>query len=360
MTATSPGSGFADQSPPVAHGAGGEQAADGSRRPPGTGGWLGRRGGPLSTSPGGPGSPKKRAKAQRPAWDEEPTALESTGKVLVLGLIILAVLLPLYTVVLTSVSTDATINEAGGMVLIPGELTLSAYSAILSGGVVTKSILVSVGVTAAGTLLSTVVSVMAAYGLSRTDSLLHRPILFLFIITMFFSAGMIPTYLVVSGLGLIDSYLALILPGAVSAFNILILRAFFMGIDNGILEAARIDGAGEFRILTTIVLPMSTAVIAVVALFYGVGYWNAFFNAMLYLQDSGKWPLQMVLRSYVLEGVELPGSELTPAGVGSAQQPSSLAVKMAIVVFALVPILMVYPFVQKHFTKGVIFGAIKG
>ena len=105
---------------------------------------------------------------------------------------------------------------------------------------------------------------------------------------------------------------------------------------------------------------MSTAVIAVVALFYGVGYWNAFFSAMLYLQDSGKWPLQMVLRSYVLEGVELPGSELTPAGVGSAQRPSSLAVKMAIVVFALVPILMVYPFVQKHFTKGVIFGAIKG
>ncbi|PMC74322.1 carbohydrate ABC transporter permease [Brachybacterium sp. UMB0905] len=316
---------------------------------------------PLAQEPDGPTRTlRPRRSSRRPVWDEGPGPLESIGRVLVLTGIVAAVLLPLYTVVLTSLSTDATINRAGGMVLIPGELTLSAYSSILSGGVVTRSILVSIGVTTVGTILSTTVSVLAAYGLSRTTSLLHRPILFLFIITMFFSAGMIPTYLVVSNLGLIDSYLALILPGAVSAFNILILRAFFMGIDQGILEAARIDGAGEFRILTGIVLPMSTAVIAVVALFYGVGYWNAFFNAMLYLQDSAKWPLQMVLRSYVLEGVELPGSELTPAGVAGSQPPASLAVKMAIVVMALVPILLVYPFVQRHFTKGVIFGAIKG
>lgn len=345
MSVNASGTGVSDQNVPTA------QQAHGGHRRPGKGGWLGRLGGPLNR----PGTPPRR-----PAWAEEPTAIEKVGKALALALIVLVVLLPLYTVVLTSISSDATINAAGGMVLLPGEITFAAYSAILSGGVVTRSILVSIGVTAVGTILSTVVSVMAAYGLSRTNSLMHRPILFLFIITMFFSAGMIPTYLVVSELGLIDSYLALILPGAVSAFNILILRAFFMGIDPGILEAARIDGAGEFRILGTIVLPMSTAVIAVVALFYGVGYWNAFFNAMLYLQDSAKWPLQMVLRSYVLEGVELPGSELAPAGVGSSQPPASLAVKMAIVVFALVPILLVYPFVQRHFTKGVIFGAIKG
>lgn len=345
MSTSAPGSGIADQTVPAT------QSALGEPRPEGSGGWLGRLGGPLRRAHGS---------NQRPAWAEKPTVLEKAGKALALSLIVLIVLLPLYTVVLTSLSSDATITEAGGMVLVPGELTLSAYSAILSGGVVTRSILVSVGVTAAGTLLSTAVSVLAAYGLSRTDSLLHRPILFLFLVTMFFSAGMIPTYLVVSELGLIDTYLSLILPGAVSAFNILILRAFFMGIDTGILEAARIDGAGEFRILGTIVLPMSTAVVAVVALFYGVGYWNAFFNAMLYLQDSAKWPLQMVLRSYVLEGVELPGSELTPAGVAGARPPASLALKMAIVVFALVPILLVYPFVQRHFTKGVIFGAIKG
>ncbi|MGP5292160.1 carbohydrate ABC transporter permease [Brachybacterium tyrofermentans] len=302
----------------------------------------------------------RRRRSTRPIWAEQATLIERIGKVLLLTMIVLAVALPLYTVVLTSLSTEASISAAGGMVLVPGELTANAYSAILSGGIVTRSILVSIGVTIVGTALSTGVSVLAAFGLSRTDSVLHRPILFLFLITMFFSAGMIPTYLVVSKLGLIDSYWSLILPGAVSAFNVLILRAFFMGIDKGILEAARIDGAGEFRVLGTIVLPMSTAVIAVVALFYGVGYWNAFFNAMLYLQDSAKWPLQMVLRSYVLEGVELPGSELTPAGVAGSTAPSSLAIKMAIVVFALVPILMVYPFIQKHFTKGVIFGAVKG
>jgi len=345
MSVNAPGSGVSDQAVSTAR-----RARRGTREP-GTGGWLGRSGGPRN---------RPKASHQRPAWAEAPTLVERIGKGLALAGIVLVVLLPLYTVVLTSVSSDATINAAGGMVLIPGEITFSAYSAILSGGVVTRSILVSIGVTAVGTALSTVVSVLAAYGLSRTSTLLHRPILFLFIITMFFSAGMIPTYLVVSGLGLIDSYLALILPGAVSAFNILILRAFFMGVDNNILEAARIDGAGEFRILGRIILPMSTAVIAVIALFYGVGYWNAFFNAMLYLQDSAKWPLQMVLRSYVLEGVELPGSARTPAGVGSSQPAASLAVKMAIVVFALVPILLVYPFVQRHFTKGVIFGAIKG
>lgn len=335
MSAGATGTGMPDRELPLAHGA---RDARGARR-----------------------GPTARIRNRRPAWDEEPGVLGRLGKGLVLALMVLIVLLPLYTVVLTSLSTERTINEAGGsMVIVPGELTFAAYTTILSGGIVTRSILVSVGVTVVGTALSTAISVMAAYGLSRTSSLLHRPILFVFLITMFFSAGMIPTYLVVSGLGLIDSYWSLILPGMVSAFNVLILRSFFMGIDQGILEAARIDGAGEFRILATIVLPMSTAVVAVVALFYGVGYWNAFFNAMLYLQDSGKWPLQMVLRSYVLEGVQLPGSELTPAGVSGSAPPSSLAIKMAIVVLALVPILLVYPFVQKHFTKGVIFGAIKG
>ncbi|MDO5661525.1 MAG: carbohydrate ABC transporter permease [Brachybacterium sp.] len=312
-----------------------------------------------------PELPEKRSRlarrgSRRPAWEEPPSIATQITKAATLVIICAIVLIPLYTVVLTSISTESTINAAGGMVLIPGEITFSAYSAILSGGVVTRAVLVSIGVTLTGTFVSTVVSVLAAYGLSRTDSVLHRPLLMLFIITMFFTAGLIPTYLVVSSLGLINSYWALILPGAVSAFNVIIIRAFFMNIDKSIIEAARIDGASEFRILQRIVLPMSTAVIAVVALFYGVGYWNNFFNAMLYLPDSSRWPLQMVLRSYVLEGVRLPGSEMRPAGIEGAAPPASLAVQMAIVVMALVPILMVYPFIQRHFTKGVIFGAIKG
>lgn len=302
----------------------------------------------------------RRRRSGRNSWEARPGAAELAGKALILAAIALLVLGPLYTVVLTSLSSEATINETGGMVLVPGELTLSAYRTILAGGVVTRAALVSIGVTAVGTLISTVISAMAAYGLSRTTSVAHRPILMVFIVTLFFSAGLIPTYLVVSHLGLIDSWWALVLPGAVSAFNVLILRSFFMGIDVAIIDAARIDGADDFRIFARIVLPMSTAVLAVVALFYGVGYWNSFFNALLYLQDSAKWPLQLVLRSYVLEGVELPGSALAPAGVTDSAAPASLAVKMAIVVLALVPVLLVYPFIQRHFTKGVLIGAIKG
>ena len=301
--------------------------------------------------------PKRRS--ERAAWDEEPSLFGKLGKGTLLVLIVLAVLFPLWMVVITSMSTNATVTDAGGMVVVPRGLTLSAYRQILSGGIVTQATLVSTFVTVVGTVLSTVVSILAAYGLSRPSSLWHRPIFFLFIVTMFFGAGMIPTYLLVSGLGLIDSLWALILPGAVSAFNVLLLRNFFMQIEPAIIEAARIDGAGEWRILGQIVLPMSKAVIAVVALFYGVGYWNAFFNAMLYINDNTKWPLQLVLRSYVLQGATLPGSGTGQVDVIEGAV-TGLPVKMAVVVLAMIPILLVYPFVQRHFTKGVIFGAVKG
>ncbi|WP_136518889.1 MULTISPECIES: carbohydrate ABC transporter permease [Cellulomonas] len=304
-------------------------------------------------------TPRRRRSKHRAAWEEPPSVAGQTVKVVVLAAVVLAIVFPLWTVVITSLSTQAETIRAGGLVVVPGELTLGAYTQILSGGIVTRAALVSTGITAVGTVISTVVSVLAAFGLSRPSSLWHRPILFVFLITMFFGAGMIPTYLLVSSLGLIDSYWALILPGAVSAFNVLILRNFFMGIDQGILDAARIDGAGDWRILGRIVLPMSKAVTAVVALFYGVGYWNAFFNAILYINDNAKWPLQLVLRSYVLQGVTLPGSGVGQVDVASGQV-TGLPVQMAVVVLAIVPILLVYPFVQRHFTKGVITGAIKG
>lgn len=302
---------------------------------------------------------RKRRSKNRPVWEERPTRLGAAGKFLVLAFVVLAVLFPLYTVVLTSFSTTAETTRVGGLVILPGELTLNAYKVILSGGVVTRAALVSTGVTAVGTVLSLIVSVMAAYGLSRPRSFGHRPILFVFLMTMFFGAGIIPSYLLVSSLGLIDSYWALILPGVVSAFNVLILRNFFMGIDQAIIDAARVDGAGDWRILAQIVLPMSKAAVAVVALFYGVGYWNSFFNAILYINDNAKWPLQLVLRSYVLQGVTLPGSGTGPTTVATGAV-TGLPIQMAIMVLAVVPVLMVYPLVQRHFTKGVIFGAIKG
>jgi putative aldouronate transport system permease protein len=310
-------------------------------------------------SPTGKPVPRRRRSKHRPAWEEEPSRLGRAGKAAVLTFVVLAVVFPLYTVLLTSFSTPAESLHSGGLVIVPGELTLNAYTQILSGGVVTRSVLVSVGVTAVGTLLSTTVSVLAAYGLSRPRSFAHRPILFIFLMTMFFGAGLIPTYLLVSSLGLINSYWALILPGSVSAFNVVILRSFFMGIDPAVLDAARIDGAGDWRILGSIVLPMSRAAIAVIALFYGVGYWNAFFNAILYINDNAKWPLQLVLRSYVLQGVTLPGASSGAANVTQVAV-SPLPLQMAVMILAVIPILMVYPFVQRHFTKGVIFGAVKG
>ncbi|GAA4416129.1 carbohydrate ABC transporter permease [Georgenia halophila] len=321
----------------------------------------------LATPPALAGAPRensqlrrrRRRSKHRPVWEEDPTVAGQTAKAVTLAVIVLVVLFPLYTIVLTSVSTQQTITEAGGLVVVPGEVTLAAYQQILAGGIVTRAALVSIGVTAVGTVLSTTISVMCAYGLSRPHSFGHRPILFVLLVTMFFGAGIIPSYLVVSNLGLINSYWSLILPTAVSAFNVLILRNFFMGIDQGILDAARIDGASEWRILGAIVLPMSKAVTAVVALFYGVGYWNAFFNAMLYINDNTRWPLQLVLRSYVLQGQTLPGSGTGQVDVATGAV-TGLPVKMAVMVLAVLPVLAVYPFVQRHFTKGVIFGAIKG
>ncbi|WP_163542551.1 carbohydrate ABC transporter permease [Occultella kanbiaonis] len=305
----------------------------------------------------GPG--RRRRHPDRPPYEAEPGPVAKTAKTTALTLIVLAVLVPLWTVVVTSLSTQAAINDAGGLVLVPGELTFKAYTDIIAGGVVTRAVGVSVFVTAVGTALSLAVAILTAYGLSRPGSLGHRPILFMLLITMFFGAGMIPTYLVVAGLGLIDSLWALILPTAVSAFNILIMRNFFMNIDRGILDSARIDGASEWRILGQIVLPLSKAVIAVVGLFYGVAYWNAFFNAVLYINDSAKWPLQLVLRSYVLQGQAVPGTTFDPSSLDGGQT-AGLAIQMAVVVLAMVPVLIVYPFVQRHFSSGVMIGAIKG
>jgi putative aldouronate transport system permease protein len=298
---------------------------------------------------------KLRRDSRRPIWDEEPSAAGQAGKGLVMAVICVVILVPLYTIVLTSFSAAKTVTQAGGLVLIPGELSLEAYRQVLAGGVVTRAVGVSVGITVVGTLISMVVSVLGAYGLAKPGTFGHRTILFMILATMFFGAGMIPTYLLVSTLGLIDSYWSLILPVAVSAFNVILLRGFFMGLDQEVLHSARIDGAGEWRVLWSIVLPMSKAVTAVIALFYAVGYWNAFFQATLYINSSEKFPLQVVLRSYVLRGQSVPG-QVDVVG----EHVANLSVQMAVVVIALVPILMIYPFVQRHFTTGVMLGAVKG
>jgi putative aldouronate transport system permease protein len=295
---------------------------------------------------------------------EEPGPVSKVGKAALLIGIALLVLIPTYVIVLTSLSSTATVTEAGGMVVIPGELTLDAYVRIFSGGIVTRAVAVSTGVTLVGTAISLTVTILGAYGLSRPGSLLHRPLLIFVLITFVIVPGIIPTYLVVSQLGLIDSYWSLILPSAVNAFNLVVMRAFFMNIPRELIDSARIDGASEFGVLGRIVMPLSKAVIAVVGLFYAVAYWNAFFNALLYIKDSNKWPVQLVLRQYVVQGSPLPsgagGVPTSSEVLGDMASASPLSIKMAIVVVTLLPVVIMYPFVQRHFTKGVILGAVKG
>ncbi|WP_246147712.1 carbohydrate ABC transporter permease [Nonomuraea turkmeniaca] len=273
---------------------------------------------------------------------------------------LLIVLVPLWIVVLTSLSTKGAINRAGGLVIWPDGITFEAYEEMLKGPTVRTALLVSLGITIIGTAISMVVSVLCAYGLSRSGSFGHRFILVLLIVTMFVSGGLIPTFLVVTGLGGYGQWWALILPGAVSVFNILILRSFYSSTAAELMDAARIDGASDWRILWSVILPTSRAVTAVIALFYAVGYWNSFFNVMLYMPtESEKWPLQYVLLTYVNRGVGMPGS--VNAGFGMAHsQTAPLSLQMAVVVLTLVPLVIVYPFVQKHFRTGVLTGAIKG
>ncbi|MFJ8051775.1 carbohydrate ABC transporter permease [Streptomyces luteogriseus] len=292
----------------------------------------------------------------RPVWEDEPSKAGVAGKGIVLAAACLAVLFPLWIVIVTSLSSKQTINEAGGLVMIPKGITFVAYQELLSGGQVTRAAIVSVCVTLAGTAFSMTVSVLAAYGLSRSGSLGHRWLLMTLLATMFFGAGLIPTYLLVQSLGLTDTYLALILPSAVSVFNILVLRAFFMGISPELIDSARIDGAGDWRILRQIVLPLSRAVFAVITLFYAVGYWSAWFNASIYLSDQSMMPLQNVM-------IQLVQKQEAPVGVSQAiktGQISALAIQMAVMVMALLPVAVISPFVQRHFKKGMLTGAIKG
>ncbi|GAA5179279.1 carbohydrate ABC transporter permease [Rugosimonospora acidiphila] len=278
-------------------------------------------------------------------------------KGLVLTLCCLVVVVPLLAVVSTSLADPRQVNEAGGFVLWPRHPSLAAYRAVFAGGVVTHAILVSVAITLVGTVLSLASTALLAYGLSRPGSLGSRPILMVLLFSVLFSPGIIPMYLVVKQLGLLNSYWSLILPVLINGFNVIVMREFFLGLPQELLDAARIDGAGELSILFRVVLPLSKAILAVVGLFYAVAYWNSFFSALLYLADTVKWPLQLVLRTYVVNNAAIGVDASALAG---APAPPQQSLQMAILVISLVPILLLYPLLQRHFAKGILLGAVKG
>jgi multiple sugar transport system permease protein/putative aldouronate transport system permease protein len=290
-------------------------------------------------------------------WMERPRPSTQVIKAIILVVVVLLVVLPFVSIIATSLASQKQVAESGGLVILPTHPTLGAYQDIFQGGVVTRAIIVSGGITVVGTLLSLIVTAALAYALSRPGVFAARPVLLLVLATLFFAPGIIPVYLVVKELGLLGTYASLILPVLVGAFNVVVMRAFFMGIPQEVLDSARIDGASEVTTLTRIVLPLSKAVMAVIGLFYAVSYWNAFFQALLYLNNTAMWPLQLVLRLYVLQGEPLPGSTIAnEAGV----PPPAESIQMAVVVIATIPILIVYPFLQRYFSRGVLTGAIKG
>jgi multiple sugar transport system permease protein/putative aldouronate transport system permease protein len=290
--------------------------------------------------------------------DDGPAMSSRVLKTVVLVVCCAVVIVPFLGVISTSIASQEHVTNSGGFVLWPDAFNLDAYKSIFNGGVVQRALLVSIVIAAGGTLISLAGSTMLAYSLSRPGSFGQRPILMIVLFSILFSPGLIPNYLVVKQFGLLDSLFALILPTAISGFNVIVLRSFFMGIPDSVLDSARIDGAGDFRIFWSIVLPLSRAVLAVVGLFYAVGYWNAFFNAMLYISDTAKWPLQLVLRTYVINNTELSSGDL--GGAAADQLPPQESIQMAILVVSLVPILIVYPFLQRHFAKGMLTGAVKG
>jgi putative aldouronate transport system permease protein len=299
---------------------------------------------------------RRRRSESRPIWMEEPGPLMKAAKAVTLVLLVIVMTFPILYVVSMSFSSAEDVAR-GGLVLWPENPSLEAYRLIFEGGVVTRALRISFLLTLFGTLAQLFFTVTMAFGLSRPSVRGSRPVLFIVLGAMIFNPGMIPSFLLVKELGLINTYPALILPGLISAWNLIIVRNFFMNIPDELVDAARIDGANDPQIFLNIMLPLSKAVLAVIALFYGVGIWNSFFNAIIYLNDSTMWPIQNVLRQYVLMGTNLASAEGVKAGQAP---PPAETLKMAIVVVATVPILIVYPFLQKYFAKGVLTGSIKG
>ncbi|MFN8539578.1 MAG: carbohydrate ABC transporter permease [Thermomicrobiales bacterium] len=301
-------------------------------------------------------NPQSAIRNSRPPWMEKPHPVAAVAKGLILVCLTVLMLFPFVYVIATSFSSYADV-AGGGVVLFPKHPTLEAYRTIFRSGIVVRALWVSVLLTVGGTAVNMFMTTTMAYGLSRRGMVGSRFVLGLVLFTMLFTSGIIPNYLLVKQLGLLNTFGALILPGAISAFNLVILRQFFMSLPEELLESARLDGASDLRILLQIILPLSKPVLAVIALFYGVAHWNDFFAATLYLKDTDKWPIQLVLRQYVLQG----GALASAVDLDPNQTPPPLhTIQMAVVVVATVPILCVYPFLQKYFTQGVLSGAIKG
>ena len=274
---------------------------------------------------------------------------------IVMVCVVLLTLLPVIHVISISFSSAAAISR-GDVGLWPVEFSVSAYTAIFKSGNVPRSFLNSVYYTALGTAINMLLTTMMAYPLSRTYLTFRKFYNVLVLITMFFSGGLIPTFLTVKSLGLYNTVWAIVLPGAISTWNLIIMRTIFMGLPAELEESAQLDGANDFTIFARIILPLSKASIATIALFYGVGHWNNWFSGMIYFKNSKSYPLQTILRSIVINSEV--SDEITVDEV--INSISAEGIKYSTLVVSMVPMMAVYPFIQKYFVKGVMIGSLKG
>ena len=278
----------------------------------------------------------------------------------ILALLTLITLLPMLNVLARSLSSAAAVSSNPGMV-IPRSFTFEAYQYIFDTRVLMRSFGISVFVTVVGTFFNMAVTTMAAYGLSKTDLPGHKIMMWFVILPMLFSAGLLPTYMLIKDVGLLNSIWVLVVWGLVSPFNLILLRNFFWSIPAEIEEAARLDGASDIRTLWDIVLPLSKPVLATVSLFYAVAHWNDFFTGVFFITDNSKWPLQVVLRTIIIDQSMMNmGGSNAPTGDTTRMVVSSENITAASIIFAVVPILLVYPFLQRHFVKGIMLGSVKG
>ena len=281
----------------------------------------------------------------------------------ILTFVLLIVAYPLYFIIISSFSSPDKVSS-GQVVFYPLGFTLEGYKKVFENSQVITGFIYSLIYTTVGTFVNLLLTIPTAYALSRRKFQGRKAVTIFYMITMFISGGMIPTYLVVQKLGLLDSMWSLILPGSLSVYNMIVARTFFQqNISEELYEAAELDGCGHGRFFFSIALPLSKAIIAIMVLYYGVGHWNSYFNALLYMQTEDKYPLQLVLRSILVQNSAQLSQTVTSAAQQEAMRKQQEAVelmKYSLIIISSIPVLILYPFIQRHFTKGVMIGSVKG
>ncbi|MFS0869878.1 carbohydrate ABC transporter permease [Paenibacillus xylanilyticus] len=276
---------------------------------------------------------------------------------IVLSLVVLAVIYPLIFIISSSLSSPAAVTS-GRVWLWPVDISFSGYKALFNTPEILTGYSNSIFYTVAGTIISVVLTIMIAYPLSRKSFFGRNALMMIITFTMIFSGGLIPTYMVVKQLHLIDTRWALLIPNAIWVWQVIIARSFFKSsIPEELLEASEMDGCSDMRFIWSIVLPLSKPIIAVLVLMYAVGQWNAYFDALIYLKSADLFPLQLILRSIIIQNNS--GGAMDAAKMVERQQLAEL-LKYSLIVVATLPVLVIYPFVQRHFVQGMLVGSIKG